>query len=179
MKTTLFTLVSMMVTILSATPSAAKAPAAGQEKVILPNGKFFSFWDDQTVYRKTYHVAGRNPQASDANPGTEEKPFRTIGRAAQIVAPGEKVVVHEGIYRECVRPRRGGDGPGSMIAYEAAAGQQVIVSGAVEWKPHCRPSSGWGRAEGKARGWLICPRRHLCHNPLGPKHPRGIVIIAT
>ena len=152
MKTALFTLVSMMVLLLCNT--ARSAPAAGPEKVILPDGTCFPFWDDQTVYRKTYHVAGRCPLASDANPGTEEKPFRTIGRAAEIVLPGEKVVVHEGLYREWVSPRRGGNGPDSMIAYEAAEGQQVIVSGAVEWKPLCRPSSGWGRAEGKKPLWM-------------------------
>ncbi len=154
MKTSLVTLLSIVVLLLCGTAPAATAPAAGPEKVVLPDGTFFPFWDDQTVYRKTYHVAGRNPQASDANPGTEEKPWKTIGRAAEIVGPGEKVIVHEGVYRECVSPRRGGNGPESMIAYEAAEGQQVIVSGAVEWKPLCRPSSGWGRSQGANTVWM-------------------------
>jgi hypothetical protein len=106
MKTSLFTLLSIVVLLLCGTAPAAAAPAAGPEKVILPDGTFFPFWDDQTVYRKTYHVAGRSPQASDSNAGTEEKPLKTIGRAAEIVEPGEKVVIHEGVYRECVSPRR-------------------------------------------------------------------------
>ena len=154
MKTTLGTLLSTVVLLYCVRSTAAAVPTASPDKVRLPDGTFFRFWDDQTVYRKAYHVAGRNPQASDANPGTEEKPLKTIGRAAEIVEPGEKVVVHEGIYRECVNPRRGGNGPNSMIAYEAAAGEQVIVSGAVEWKPLCRPSSGWEAAEGKKPLWM-------------------------
>jgi len=154
MKTVLFPLSLTVVLLLGVTAPAAAAPAAGTEKVILPDGTLFPFWDDQTVYRKTYHVAGRNPQASDENPGTEEKPWKTIGRAAEVVRPGEKVVVHEGVYRECVSPRRGGNGPEGMIAYEAAKGDSVVVSGAVEWKPQCRPSSGWGRARGAKAVWM-------------------------
>jgi hypothetical protein len=133
-------------------PVAARA--ARPEAVILPDGTFFSFWDDQTVYRKTYHVAGRNAAASDANPGTAENPWKTIGRAAEVLQPGEKVVVHEGVYREFVSPRRGGNGPESMIAYEAAKGENVVVSGAVEWKPQCRPSSGWGRTRPGTAIWM-------------------------
>jgi len=123
--------------------ATAPAALAAEEKVLLPDGTAFPFWDDHTHYRATYHVACQDPQASDANPGTREKPLRTIGRAAEILQPGEKVVVHEGVYRECVSPRRGGTGPQAMIAYEAAAGQQVIVTGAIPWQPRCLPSSGW------------------------------------
>ncbi len=153
MRNTLFALPSL-ITLLSCATASARAPTVSPEKVILPDGTFFQFWDDQTVYRKVYHVAGRNPQASDANPGTEEKPLKTIGRAAEVVQPGEKVVVHEGVYRECVSPRRGGNGPASMIAYEVAKGEKATVSGAVEWKPLCRPSAGWGRAKGAKTIWM-------------------------
>jgi len=154
MKTELLTLLFLVFLLFCATAPAAAAPAAGPEKVVLLDGTSFPFWDDQTVYRKTYHVAGRNPRASDANPGTEEKPWKTMGRAAEVLEPGEKVVVHEGVYRECVSPRRGGNGLDSMIAYEAAKGENVVVSGAVEWKPQCRPSSGWGRSQAAKTLWM-------------------------
>ena len=35
-----------------------------------------------------------------------------------VLQPGEKAVVHGGIYLECVRPARGGTGPEGMIAME-------------------------------------------------------------
>lgn len=124
---------------------AVTGPLAAVEKVVLPDGTAFPFWDDSTDYRATYHVACENPQASDANPGTREKPWRTIGRAAEMLQPGEKVIVHAGVYRECVSPQRGGTGPQAMIAYEAAAGERVVVTGAIPWKPDCRPSSGWNQ----------------------------------
>jgi hypothetical protein len=122
---------------------AASGPLAAEEKVLLPDGTAFPFWDDRTDYRTTYHVACQDPQSSDANPGTREKPLKTIGRAAEILQPGEKVVVHAGVYRECVSPRRGGKGPQGMIAYEAADGERVVVTGADPWQPRCQPSSGW------------------------------------
>ncbi|NLX12111.1 MAG: hypothetical protein GXY44_00445 [Phycisphaerales bacterium] len=118
----------------------------------MPDGSFFQFWDDQTQYRMSYHVAKKHPLASDANPGTSDKPWKTIGRAAEMLQPGEKVIVHEGRYREQVMPRRGGNGPDSMIAYEAAPGEEVIISGAEAWVPRCLPSAGWHT--GNAGIWM-------------------------
>ena len=65
---------------------------------ILPNGKSFAFWDDETQYGDIYHVAQSHPEASDANPGTEDRPFATIGKAAGILEPATKVVIHAGVY---------------------------------------------------------------------------------
>jgi hypothetical protein len=54
------------------------------------------------------HVAGENPASSDDNDGSEAAPFRTINRAAKEASPGTKVLIHPGIYRECVQPAMGG-----------------------------------------------------------------------
>lgn len=110
--------------------------------VFLPDGTPFPFWDDTTTYTRVYHVAQEHHQASDDGPGSEERPFATIGRAAEVLQPGEKVVVHRGIYRECVRPARGGEGPDRMIAYETSGGD-VIVCGSEAWSPQLEPSQGW------------------------------------
>ncbi len=120
---------------------------------MMPDGTKFEFWGDETTYTKVYHVAQEHPLASDDNPGTEERPFATIGRAAELLQPGEKVIVHRGIYRECVRPARGGEGPDRMIAYEAAPGEEVCIRGSEVWQPAFRPSEGfrlqpWGAEPG-------------------------------
>ena len=120
--------------------------------VLMPDGTPFEFWDDATTYAKTYHVACEHPAASDANPGTAAKPFATIDRAAAILQPGEKVIVHRGTYRECVRPARGGTAPDKMIAYEAAPGDEVRVAGSMLWRPEIRPSDGWGHGDHAAAG---------------------------
>jgi parallel beta-helix repeat protein len=47
------------------------------------------------VVRADLYVA---PTGSDSNPGTQEEPFRTVTRAAQVVTPGTTVHVAPGIY---------------------------------------------------------------------------------
>jgi hypothetical protein len=114
----------------------------------MPDGTPFAFWDDATEYQRTYHVACAHPGASDGNLGTAEAPFATINRAAAILQPGEKVVVHGGVYRECVCPARGGEGPDRMIAYEAAPGEEVWqVAVKVEPGTGRRPTAKQGIAE--------------------------------
>jgi hypothetical protein len=66
----------------------------------------------------------------------------TINRAAQVLQPGERVVVSTGVYRERVDPARGGTGPARMISYEAAPGAKVVVKGSrlvkTDWRPSTR-----------------------------------------
>jgi len=109
----------------------------------MPDGTPFAFWEDATEYTRVYHVACAHPNASDGNPGTAAEPFATISRAAAVLQPSEKVVVHAGVYRETVCPARGGEGPDRMIAYEAAPGEEVWVKGSEAWQPTFRPSEGF------------------------------------
>jgi alpha-N-arabinofuranosidase len=97
--------------------------------VFLPDGTEFVAWECRTKWTKTYVVDQMSPEASDENPGTAERPFRTIGRAAEVLRAGERVVVKSGVYREEIVPRRGGTGPEAMIGYEAAPGARVLVKG--------------------------------------------------
>ena len=122
----------------------------------LPDGRLFEFWSDRTRYGKVYHVAQRHPKASDKNPGTKDRPFKTIGRAAEILEPGQKAIVHKGVYRERVAPARGGTSPSRMIAYEAAAGEDVIITGAEVWEAPLRPSEGYNfwRKGPNAKVWM-------------------------
>ena len=74
----------------------------------------------------TYYVDTNNPNASDNNPGTEALPFKTIQRAANLVGPGDTVLVKGGIYTETVRIRANGT-PSQPITFRAYNGQSVIV----------------------------------------------------
>ena len=51
--------------------------------VFLPDGTEFRAWECRTKWTRTYVVDQMHPEASDENPGTSERPFRTIGRAAE------------------------------------------------------------------------------------------------
>ena len=108
----------------------------------LPDGTEFPAWEKPLHFSKSYYVDCNAKNADDDGPGTEDHPFRTINRAAQVLQPGERVVIAAGEYREAIHPARGGTGPDAMISYEAAPGANVVVKGAVvvtAWQP----SEGW------------------------------------
>lgn len=83
----------------------------------------------------TFHVA---TAGSDRAEGSQGRPFRTIGRAAELAQPGDTVLVHQGEYREWVRPRRGGLSDQRRITYEAAPDEHVVIKGSERvrgWEP--------------------------------------------
>ena len=109
---------------------------------LLPDGRSFDFWEKETVWTRELHVAAGDPGASDDNDGSAEHPFRTIGRAAKEAEPGTRVLIHAGLYRECVKPARGGTDPEHMISYEAFGDGDVVVSASEEVTDFI-PSEGW------------------------------------
>jgi parallel beta-helix repeat protein len=108
---------------------------------LLPDGTEFPVWEKALHFSKTYYVDGQAKNADDKGPGSKERPFLTINAAAQALQPGERVVIAEGVYRECVRPARGGTGLDAMISYEAAPGAKVVIKGSIVTK-------GWHASEG-------------------------------
>ena len=69
-----------------------------------------------------------------------------------MLQPGEKAVIHGGVYRECVHPARGGTGPDAMIAYGAAPGETASIRGSELWTPTFTPSEEWNW-----EGWRPVP----------------------
>ena len=89
-----------------------------------------------TLHAATYEVAQQAPQASDAAPGTSEKPWKTISRAAEMVKPGDLVIIHGGIYRERVLIKNSGTAI-APIRFEAGSGEYVVITGAdriTDWQ---------------------------------------------
>ena len=108
----------------------------------LPDGTLFEFWETPCRYDRELIVDGGAPNASDGNDGTAAAPLKTIGAAARLATPGTRVRVHAGLYRECVKPAMGGEGPERMIAYEAYGDGPVVIS-ALEPVTDFAPSTGW------------------------------------
>ncbi len=145
--------------LLLASGSRADAPVENvslSPPVLLPDGSEYKTWENRTAWTRTYVVDQHHPEASDANAGTPEKPFRTIGRAAQVLQAGERVVVKSGVYREEIRPAAGGTGPDRMIGYEAAPGARVIVKGSRVlgrgWRRSRHPNNP---AESSEKLWML------------------------
>ncbi|GAA0228289.1 right-handed parallel beta-helix repeat-containing protein [Cryptosporangium japonicum] len=123
------------------------------------------------------HVA---TTGSDSWEGSPERPLRTINRAAELARAGDTVTVHAGVYREWVRPRRGGLSDRRRITYQAAPGENVVITGSEQvtgWEPvegtvwsASVPNALFGSfnpfAEPVDGDWLVhaakdAPRKHL------------------
>lgn len=83
-----------------------------------------------------FEVAQENPQSSDKGPGTAERPWRTLSKAAASIHAGDTVLVHGGIYREAVVIKADGTAE-QPVRFEAAPGERVVLTGAdrfTDWK---------------------------------------------
>ena len=132
----------------------------------------------------TLHVA---TDGDDARDGSGGRPLRTISRAAGLARPGDTVLVHEGTYREWVKPRRGGLSDTRRVTYQAAPGERVVIKGSER-------VTGWEREAGNvwrasvpnalfgdwnpyalevAGDWLVRPKAPLARH-LGDVYLNGL-----
>ena len=72
----------------------------------------------------TYVVDQAAAGAADTNPGTEEKPFKTVQHAADATKPGDTVCVMAGKYDERVKVKTGGDP--RLHVFETVLREQAI-----------------------------------------------------
>src|SRR5260370_3962258 len=65
----------------------------------------------------------------DANPGTIERPFRTIQRAADTAKPGSTVYVRGGTYCQRLTVKVSGDAQQGFITFRSQPGEQAVLDG--------------------------------------------------
>ena len=99
----------------------------------------------------TFVVDQAHPQARDDNPGTAESPLRTITKAAELVQPGDTVLVRAGLYREHIPFQKSGT-PQAPIRFIAEPTGSAVITGAD-------PVSGWERVPGDAPIYRV-PWKH-------------------
>ena len=73
-----------------------------------------------------YHVA-QTAEANDFGDGTEDVPFATIQKAADVARAGDTVIIHEGVYNEKVTGKHNGTAAKPII-FKAADGENVTLS---------------------------------------------------
>lgn len=128
---------------------------------------------------REFHVSVTGDDNAD---GSIDRPLRTITAAAQQAHPGDTITVHEGLYREWVRPDRGGESDSRRIVYQASPGEEVEIRGSEVVK-------GWEHLQGDV--WKVVlsndmfgdynPYQDRIHgdwfNPLGRVHHTGAVYL--
>lgn len=105
------------------------------------------------AFAKEYYVAGEDAAASDKNPGTLEKPWKTINGNLSRIQPGDTIYVRKGIYREQMFLWRedytfegatypafpSGTSYTNMIRFIAYPGEEVVIKGSdlvTGWKKY-------------------------------------------
>jgi len=76
-----------------------------------------------------YVVDNRNPAAADDNPGTWDKPWKTVGRAADVAKAGDTVCVMEGVYDETLAPKNSGRA-GAPVLFRGLPRHKAQLKGA-------------------------------------------------
>ncbi len=129
-------LMALLMSILSGCGS--KSPTASK----LDNASGSSELNEQTktpmhdykpASEAPFEIVGNNYYVSasvgdDSYPGTLDKPFRTISKAAETLVAGDACYIREGIYRETVKPSNSGTAE-KPILYAAYNNETVIISG--------------------------------------------------
>ena len=132
-----------------------------------------------SVHARTFYIAFNG---NDANPGTDDAPFRTIQHAANLAQPGDTITVHEGIYRERIDPPRGGTSDANRIVYQAAPGEKPVITGSEPVKDWVKVQDDvWKAVIPNTFFGNFNPYSDLIHgdwfNPLGRQHHTGAVYL--
>lgn len=77
-------------------------------------------------FSETYSVS---PDGSDSNPGTKQKPFKSIGKAASVMKAGDTCYIYPGIYRESVvlRERGTAENPIRFVGAKDKNGNPLVT----------------------------------------------------
>jgi parallel beta-helix repeat protein len=122
-----------------------------------------------------YYVAQKAPAADDKNPGTLEKPFKTITTGLPHLKPGDTLYVREGVYRESVAMIKeawdfagkqypampSGQSEGKRIGLCAYEGEKPVIKGSdvvAGWKKH--KDNTW------VKDWTVNSQQVFCDGVL-------------
>ncbi|MCB0132138.1 MAG: carbohydrate binding domain-containing protein, partial [Caldilineaceae bacterium] len=102
---------------------------ASTENPALPQNFQTNMVQAQQADSTDYYVAVNG--GSDSNPGTIERPFKSIAKAIGLATPGDSIFLRGGTYRESIAMDKSG-APGAPITIQAYESEYVSISGAVE-----------------------------------------------
>ncbi|MCC5848339.1 MAG: right-handed parallel beta-helix repeat-containing protein [Verrucomicrobia bacterium] len=113
-----------------------------------------------TRYRRILRVSASAPEENPVAGASDGPVFSSIQAAAEVAEPGDVIRIRAGIYREWVRPRRGGteDAP---VVYQAEAGARVSIRGSEQ-------ITGWFPAADAVNLWCLDVASLPCAEGLNP-----------
>jgi parallel beta-helix repeat protein len=107
----------------TATPTSTAAPGdtSGRSPSTAPSAPTST---PPPAAKARYWVA---PTGSDSNPGTRERPFRTLARGVRDLEPGERLFVRAGTYREALIDTIPSGTPEAPVTVAAFPGETVTL----------------------------------------------------
>ncbi|HEY7909444.1 MAG TPA: right-handed parallel beta-helix repeat-containing protein [Thermomicrobiales bacterium] len=91
------------------------------------------------VVERVIYVDTQSAQADDANPGTADRPLKTVGKAATIAADKSlgsmnvRVIINPGVYRESVSLKIAGVRANAAIHFQAKENGAATIAGSDVW----------------------------------------------
>jgi hypothetical protein len=70
-----------------------------------------------------------SPKGNDSNPGTINKPLKSLQRAADLARPGTTIYVRGGLYCERLKVTSGGSQEAGFVSFQSQAGERAILDG--------------------------------------------------
>lgn len=103
------------------------------------------------AHAASYVIDADTPGASDRNPGSADKPLKTLAEAARRIRPGDELVLAPGVYRETLTlPRLTAAADGRMTVIRARSAGTATLRGSdpvADWQAlgDGRFASDWSR----------------------------------
>lgn len=140
------------------------------------------------VFAATYYVEQNHPQASDDNPGSEDRPWLTIKHSAEVADAGDTVLIKAGHYREggilvqnsgrlLLRDPQSGWLPNHPLGLQNVAGivfrafgdGEVVLDGSV-----IVPAAAWQRVDGTEKVYVAAVQANDITDQRGGRAPQPI-----
>ena len=128
-----------------------QANVVPKRRVFLSCAAFFAAWaaGTPTVHAKILYVDTMSQRASDMEPGTADRPMKTITQAASLARQGDVIAVRSGIYRQEHIVFQADGTSDSPIVLKAVQGASVTITGSVV------VGSGWRNSGGGTYSHLL------------------------
>jgi hypothetical protein len=97
--------------------------------VLLVHGFLFSVLSGACIAAEAHSDLYVSTNGQDSNPGTIEKPLRTIQHAANIAKPGDTVYVRAGMYCQQFAVKVSGNAEQGFITFQNQPGEHAVLDG--------------------------------------------------
>ncbi len=130
-----------------AVSGAPRRPSPGAVHVLRDaRGASSTLWVEVLARPTAQNSRFASPAGRDENPGSIDRPFRTVARGVRDLAPGMTLFLRKGVYRESVELRRLAGTAKAPITFRSYPGERAVIDASVPIFAE-RPGRAWQRSK--------------------------------